>query len=425
MPYSFFESIFFGVPGVGLISSLLRFYVLFFCSIWFELRSKDFTVLSFHRVVVLTMLFIGFPALMVWNHVGFILDDILFPEWRNQPVVKPVFIVGNARSGTTWIHRLLVDLLEDRFTTMLTWEIVFAPSVTWRRLFLWCYDVDQQIGSPLYRAVCTFEKFLIGAGRGHKLHEVGLQMAEEDEWLMAHIGMAQLLCFFFPYGAAVLSPLISFDLPSPDSSAPTLCGSSRRMVLGFYRQCVQRHLYARRAGELVFLSKNPPFTLRIESIYATFQDCRVVCMLRDPVQSVPSMVSYISKVYHTFCSPHITYPNARELLQYCISHYQYPLEQLNSRKRPSYQWAFVKYHSLQTNLCGTLLELLNSLGILKPESKRNKNFYNALRKKLAAEQHSICHFKSTHRHSVQECCGMSESELKSILRVVYQAHQFE
>jgi hypothetical protein len=62
---------------------------------------------------------------------------------------------------------------------------------------------------------------------------------------------------------------------------------------------VQRHVYYDRrfrggAGR-IFVSKNPTFTLRIPSIYTAFPDARVVCLLRDPVESVPSMISYISK----------------------------------------------------------------------------------------------------------------------------------
>ena len=99
----------------------------------------------------------------------------------------------------------------------------------------------------------------------------------------------------------------------------------RRQIFSYYKQCVQRHLYARSLPhnkfltkttlvddpcqqntyprKLIFISKNPAFTMRLDMLYDTFPDCRVVCLLRDPCQSIPSMISYIAHVWETFASP--------------------------------------------------------------------------------------------------------------------------
>ena len=39
--------------------------------------------------------------------IGFLLDSIFFSGYRDQPVRKPVFIIGPPRSGTTFLQRLL------------------------------------------------------------------------------------------------------------------------------------------------------------------------------------------------------------------------------------------------------------------------------------------------------------------------------
>jgi hypothetical protein len=161
----------------------------------------------------------------------------------------------------------------------------------------------------------------------------GLHEAEEDEWLMAHICLSQLVMFFFPLAGGVLNPLVFFDKchsgdittreeekeeKETNTGGMVLPLSVRREIFRYYKECVQRHLYVRskclRVGNgdaansigndssqgesrvKIFLSKNPPFTMRLKSLYETFPDCRIVCMLRDPVQSVPSMVSYIAQV---------------------------------------------------------------------------------------------------------------------------------
>ena len=80
---------------------------------------------------------------MVWNHLGLFLDEILFPNWKDEKIVQPLFIVGNARSGTTFLHRLLTQADNNKvFTTIRTWELLFAVSVTWKMLFWLLYKID-------------------------------------------------------------------------------------------------------------------------------------------------------------------------------------------------------------------------------------------------------------------------------------------
>ena len=178
---SLLTSVFFALPaagaGAGVVSSLLRFHSLFFAALFLEIQNKDFGF-SLKRLIILLLLYIGFPILLIWNHIGFGLDDWLYPEWRQCGVHKPCFIVGNARSGTTWLHRLIVTSMEDKFTTFKTWEIIFAPSVTWKRLFLTLYWLDSSFfGSIGFHLLCQVEEFVLPASQ---LHEIGLQLAEED-----------------------------------------------------------------------------------------------------------------------------------------------------------------------------------------------------------------------------------------------------
>ena len=133
------ESGFFGGRPT-LLAALRRFFKLYVHTLRVEYAGEGVFRLNFRRICILCWLGILFPLVIIWNHVGFWLDDLLYPRWRQEPVVSPVFIVGNARSGTTWIHRILCSD-SDHFTAPETWEIVFAASVTWRRLFGVCMYV--------------------------------------------------------------------------------------------------------------------------------------------------------------------------------------------------------------------------------------------------------------------------------------------
>eukprot|EP01038_Epipyxis_sp_PR26KG_P011774 gene11774-15755_t len=348
---------------------------------------------------------------MTWNHIGLWLDEILFPAWSDQLIIKPLFLIGNARSGTTWLHRLIISIdaniesNRNTFTTFKTWEILLAVSVTWKSLFhsLYLFDHRYLYGFVL-KFVLFLEKQLIG---NIDIHPVGLLIPEEDDWLMIHVCCSQLIMFFFPMGGYLLNDLVYFDYNNNQSMKGSLLMKEfKQDIMRYYHNCVKKHLYFHEKvlvlpsiqnhqaknnlfsqkdstnKSKIFLSKNPAFTMRIESLYETFPDARIVCLLRDPVQSVPSMVSYISQVWHAFASPVQWYPNTHDLLFFCEVHYKYPIQQLTSDKKPESQWAFVSYHTLIKSLVSTIEHLLIrlygdcdsiDLSVLKPRLLKEQN----------------------------------------------------
>jgi len=156
--------------------TLIRFAVLVATSIHEEYASPDFALGSSpKRLLVLLILIVVYPTLLLWNYLGMALDDILFPAWRDCEVEKPLFIVGNARSGTTLMHRML-SLNEEHFTFFRTWEILFGVSVTWRMTFLVLARIDGILGGPIALLVDAVERLTV---RDIKVHAVGLQLAEE------------------------------------------------------------------------------------------------------------------------------------------------------------------------------------------------------------------------------------------------------
>jgi len=374
-----------------LILGLFRFLLLLITSLSQEIKSSQFSF-DLKRIVVLCFLSAIIPLLIVWNYIGLFLDDYLFDNWNSVVVYEPTFIVGNARSGTTWVHRLLA-LDETMFTSVRTWELLFAVSITWKKLFSSIYIMDDvYLKGSIYYILRVAECYLLyGVSlrcfrRSDYLHVVGLMEVEEDEWLMVYIGYAQLITLFFPLGihTASLSDVISWNQVRPGDYE---LAETKNLIFRFFRSCVQKHLFwkqqymdelagiahkPRSRTQLRYLSKNPAFTMRIPALYDEFPDCRVVCLLRDPCASIPSMVSYIAHVWSIFSSPKFKYPEASTLLDFCIAHYMYPCQQLASPLRPENQWAFVYYSDLlvvkdpvsgecRCNLRDTMMQLLDRL----------------------------------------------------------------
>ena len=133
--------------------------------------------LSPRRVLVLIIFYVLFPVVEISNWLGFLLDDIFFPRYREQKLKNPVFVVGNYRSGTTFLHRLLA---KDRrtFTAMEGWEIFIAPSITQRKILNFWVLVDHLLGGafpevagPCLAGECAIASYFpqvgcSGTGRG-------------------------------------------------------------------------------------------------------------------------------------------------------------------------------------------------------------------------------------------------------------------
>ena len=74
---------------------------------------------------------LAFLFLRVSVAIGMVLDPLFFPRLRRTRVKAPIVIVGNPRSGTTFLQRLMARDTAN-FSCLKMWEIFFAPSITSR-----------------------------------------------------------------------------------------------------------------------------------------------------------------------------------------------------------------------------------------------------------------------------------------------------
>lgn len=211
-----------------------------------------------------------------FNCVCLALDNVFFPGWRRVDLVAPVFIIGNPRSGTTFLHRIMSR--DERFFVFKTWEILF-PSVLQKKLGSFLGAVDRALGSPVYRICERAKNRMLGSFQ--ELHPTGLFVPEEDEMLFLHCFSTLYLIFFFRARNEVL-PFADFDR--------NLDAGRRAKLMRFYRACLQRQAYARGPGR-TFLSKNPMFAGKIATLHGAFPDARFVYCVRNPLESIPSMLS--------------------------------------------------------------------------------------------------------------------------------------
>jgi hypothetical protein len=281
------------------------------------------------RLTFILLFYLVWPigSLFIW--LGLMIDDILFPGYKNQPVDKPLFILGNFRSGSTFLHRLL-SRDRDNFTSLTTFDIYLAPSVTFKRIIQLVSRIDKKIGSPLRRAALAFDARTLGTVN---IHRISFFQPEEDENILMHIWSTYFVSFLFPF---------MDELPAYQFFDEAIPEDRRRRIMAFYKSMLQRHLYA--TGKKHFVAKNPAFCAKIETLVKFFPDARIIYLVRNPLDMLPSTISWINYARRVFTDPGEGYLYIDEILKMTQYWYRHPLTTLDAN--PSKQHLILKYDDL-------------------------------------------------------------------------------
>lgn len=234
--------------------------------------------LTFRRFLIMMFFFPALLALQTVHWFFYIADDLFFPGYRTVDVEQPLFVVGVPRSGTTFLHRFLSQD-KERFITFSLWELIFAPTITQRRLVLFFSDMDRLAGEPLGRMLKGLERLIFGSL--DDIHMISLSEPEEDYFALAPIYACFLMILPFPFPEE-LGHLAYFDDQTPESD--------KARILAFYKTCLQRHLYVW-GTDKILLSKNVSFSPMIETLNRSFPECKIIGTVRDPLLAVPSHIS--------------------------------------------------------------------------------------------------------------------------------------
>ena len=349
-------------------------------------------------IFLLVFYFLFYIPLEIITWICFLLDEIFFPGYRKQEIKDPVFIIGNLRSGTTFIHRLMEK--DESYTSLRTWEIVFAPSVIQRKIVWMLADLDRRLGSPLQKQLDMWEKRFVGPIETHKM---GLREPEEDEYLFMHIFSSVVGWTFFPMKEELVSYYF-YDTQIPHAR--------RQREMAFYKSCLKRHLYAH-GGTKHILTKNPSFSAKIDSLSNVFPDARFVVMVRNPVNVVPSTLSYVSFGFHLFNDPLEEYPFRDTILDVIRYYYRYPLERL--KRAPQNSYKFVKYDDLIRDPEKTITSVYQKIGFdISPQ------FSQAL--KAGAERSRS--YRSKHSYSLREM-GLTQQKLSTLYQSTFRMFNFD
>lgn len=352
---------------------------------------------SGRRGRTVALLLVAAPILSLFDAMCMGLDHVLYPGFRRLCVRAPVFVLGNARSGTTQLHRLLAAD-DQHFFYFRTWEIL-CPAITQKKLVRLVARLDRRLaGGRLARRLGKREDAALAKAR--RMHDWRLTGPEEDGFLELHTFDSGTLTVVFPY-IRELGTLGNLDAASP---------RARRRRLRFYEACVKRQLYVCTGDSAppVLLSKNPGFVLRMRSLLEFFPDARFVCPVRNPGETIPSLVNMLRKGWQAMgCDPKDVEEGTDWVREIQLEGYRYAFEVLD--ELPPDRAAVVTFADLTERPLDAVAGVYAQFGL--PLSDEYRSF-------LAEEQAASRAYESQHRYDPGEL-GPSADELERRLGPLY------
>lgn len=338
---------------------------------------------------LLLRLLVKVPVVACFHAICFFLDGILFPGLWRLEVRTPVFIIGHARSGTTLVHRLMSEDGE-RFSSFMLYELWF-PSLLQKKVIRFLAHCDRRfLGSRVEKRVRAWEERKYG--QTNKMHPMGLTKPEEDDFVLTYSCASGWWNVMLPY-------MQELDFHYIDEWPV----KRRHRLMKFYRQCIKRQLYLNGANK-IHLSKNPTFCGRVESIIETFPDARIVVPMRNPYETIPSLLKLMQRGWQLrrWDEAKIN-ASLRKLLQSSFHSYTYPDQVL--ARHPEVPHAVIDYRDLVAHPKRTIEQVYAQLGFaMSPEFSAT----------LALEEQRAKAHESAHHYSLEEF-GLTSTAIHSAL----------
>jgi len=347
---------------------------------------------------MLLRLLVQVPLEYMFHALCFTLDYVFFPSLWRQRVERPVFIVGHARSGTTLCHRLLAAD-GDTFSYFLYWEMFF-PSLLQKKIIRALGHVDERwLGGAIHKRLVAWDDKTFGPYR--HMHDMSLWNSEEDQFVMR---------------SAFVTQQWSMDIPMMDIidifHVDAMPAKKRRRWLHHYRECIKRQLLLN-GGNKVHLSKNPVMSGWVEALIEAFPDARIVVLMRDPAQCIPSVLKLVELTWKGKGWKRADYARSLAMLQdVSFESFQHPADAL-SRHTATPQ-IVVDYRELTAQPRNTVHRIYQAIQMPLTDS---------FDRYLQTQEEREKSHKTDFRYSMDEY-GLSRRDIEAKLATFYDLYQW-
>ncbi len=370
-------------------------FAAFILGLYEHLRFSGRLILSVFQGSVLLLPWRIFVFLFVWcalsllnlmHWLGFLVDEIIFFNYRKVDVKRPLFVLGIPRSGTTWLQRVLA--LDESLTSLTLWECILAPSVSER--FLW--KAITVVLKPISYFLSIPAKKLLRSFDG--IHELGFNQAEEDFILLLPLQACFLMVLMCPNSSHY------WQLARFDNAVPP---RKKKVLMQYYFRCCQKHLYYHGSTKR-FLSKNPSFTPFIQSLARTFDKPEFIACIRSPYKVVASQLSSLMPAIKLLGQKTMSSTFRDNMLGLLVEYYEEV-----SRYTPEYDILVVEMSEITQNLKITVAKIYMKTGLV---------FSNDYAEALTNLEDGGRSYKSKHQYTL-DTFSLSEKDIEKIFSDVW------
>jgi len=330
------------------------------------------------------------------THFTLFLDRFLFPKYQQEPLEKPVFIIGHPRSGTTFLHRFMVKNCRE-LSGLRAWEMLF-PAISARKLFRPIIENFKMISPQnIYDS---------------NIHKTGFFEPETDD---AAIFMRYFdgLLFWIYFEA--------WQNNTTDQLQQKLKAVSQQKRFLTYLKSVYQHTVFQQQSTYYqqrMLSKSFSFIINFEELRQVFPNGKFVFLLRDPIQSVPSSMSLVRSAQsnlHSFeqLDEQVKKQYYANLYQASLLFYQFLDNYLNKfSDNTQVSMLVVTHKALKNDFEQTMNRVIHFCELQKTDV-----LLQAIDKQLNKQTA----YKSKHHYTLEEF-GLSEKRIKRDFDFIYQKY---
>jgi hypothetical protein len=257
------------------------------------------------------------------------------PGIAAQAIVRPLFIAGLPRTGTSLLHSLLAQDPANR--TPLSWEVM-APSPP---PDLAQYESDPRIAHVERRMRCIYWL----APEFRRIHEVGARLPQECVAIMSHVFRSSQFA-------------TTYHVPAYEA---WIDKADRRPAYHFHRRFLQ-HLQWHGAGQQWVL-KSPAHLAGLDALLETYPDAGIIHTHRDPLVAIPSLASLRTVLHSAFSNAVDPHQIGLETTSYWAEVLIQAIQFRQAHPVAQRRFYDVYYHELTRDPLGTVQRLYAHFGL--------------------------------------------------------------
>ena len=196
------------------------------------------------------------------------LDHVFYPSLRKASVKSPIVLVGNPRTGTTFLQRFLSD---EGFGSGMELFLMLYPSVLLQRLLRPILPLLEKVSPAKFHST--------------EAHQTSLSSVETDD---------ASLMFRYLDGFLFYSFFLSFDEEDQTSAVDPRVRDTSARDFGWLEKLWSRSLLVHRTDRNV--AKLFSLVARLPEFLERFPDAKILYMARDPLSIIPSTMSLVTGV---------------------------------------------------------------------------------------------------------------------------------